>query len=189
MGFLPSVTYPCDVCNGSGYRAEIRGVVARGRTLTEVEAGTIDELAQGWHDVPAIARPCDAAKRLGLGYLVVRQPAMAMSGGEAQRLKLAAELAKKATQPTLYLLDEPTLGLHVRDVGRLADALDEVVNAGHSVMVVEHDPNLLARCDWIVELGPDAGPHGGLVIAEGTPEQVSAMETATAQYLRAVLRR
>ena len=189
MGFLPSVTYPCDVCNGSGYRAEVRGVVARGRTLTEVEAGTIDELAQGWHDVPAIARPCDAAQRLGLGYLVVRQPAMAMSGGEAQRLKLASELAKKTTQPTLYLLDEPTLGLHVRDVGRLADALDEVVNASHSVMVVEHDPNLLARCDWIVELGPGAGPHGGLVIAEGTPEQVSEMETATAQYLRAALGR
>jgi excinuclease ABC subunit A len=112
---------------------------------------------------------------------------MTLSGGEAQRLKLAAELAKRATKPTLYLLDEPTVGLHVRDVGVLVTALDEVVDAGHSVIVVEHDPNMLASCDWLVELGPGAGPAGGRVIAEGPPEDIVKGETPIAPYLRAVL--
>ena len=184
MGFLPAVSHPCDACDGTGYRAEVRSVVARGRTLPDVEARTIEQLVADWGDVPVVARAGDAACRLGIGYLVVGQPSSTLSGGEAQRLKLAGELAKRATKPTLYLLDEPTVGLHVRDVEVLVAALHEVVDAGHSVIAVEHDPNLLAYCDWLVELGPGAGPEGGRVIAEGTPETVAAMETPTAPYLR-----
>ena len=187
MGFLPSVNSECEVCDGTGYRAEERALTARGTTLAELEAMTIDELMPLWGDVPTIGRACDAAQRLGLGYLVVRQPAMTLSGGEAQRVKLAGELAKKTTKPTLYLLDEPTVGLHVRDVGVLVHALDEVVDAGNSVMLVEHDPNVLACCDWLVELGPGAGPDGGRVIAEGTPEQLASGETPIARYLKAVM--
>lgn len=187
MGFLPAVTHPCDVCEGTGYRAEVRAVSTRGRTLPEFEASSLEELAAIWADVSGICRPCASARRLGLGYLAARQPAWALSGGEAQRLKLAAELGRRASRLTLYILDEPTLGLHVRDVGVLLSALDEVVATGHSIIVVEHDPDLLARCDWLVELGPGAGPRGGRVVAEGTPEQVAAMDTATAPYLARAL--
>jgi excinuclease ABC subunit A len=188
MGFLPAVSSLCDVCDGTGYRAETRAIVERGRTLPEIEGRTIEDLAQEWGDVAAVGRATDVAMRLGLGYLVVRQEAWTLSGGEAQRLKLGHELAKKTAQPTLYLLDEPTLGLHVRDVGALAKALHEVVAAGNTVIVVEHDPNLLASCDWVVELGPGAGPDGGRVVAEGTPEAVARLDTPTSPYLRKVLR-
>jgi excinuclease ABC subunit A len=187
MGFLPPVTSACSACEGTGYRAEVREIATRGHTLSELEAGTINDLARDWSDIPAIERSCAAARRLGLGYLVVRQPAMTLSGGEAQRLKLAYELAKRTSKPTLYLLDEPTVGLHVRDVGALVAAIDEVVDAGHSVIVVEHDPNLLACCDWLVELGPGAGPAGGRIIGEGRPEDVAKGKTPIAAYLRAVL--
>ncbi len=188
MGFLPAVTTACDACDGTGYKAETREIKVRGTTLHDLEARTIDEIASDWSDIPAIARACDVARRLGLGYLVVRQPAMTLSGGEAQRTKLAYELAKKTTKPTLYLLDEPTVGLHVRDVGALTRALDTVVDAGHSVLVVEHDPNLLAACDWLVELGPGAGPDGGRVIFEGTPDDLAKAKTPTAPYIARVLR-
>jgi excinuclease ABC subunit A len=126
--------------------------------------------------------------RLGLGYLVVRQPGWSLSGGESQRLKLAKELAKKTTSPTLYLLDEPTVGLHATDVAVLARALNEVVSAGHSVLVVEHDPLLLSSCDHVIEIGPGAGPDGGRVIFQGTPEQLASQTTATAPYVAAALR-
>ena len=175
------------MCEGTGLRAEVAEIEARGRTLHATEALTIEELAGVWSDVPAIGRACDSARRLGIGYLVVRQAGWSLSGGEAQRLKLAAELAKKAVKPTLYLLDEPTVGLHSRDVAVLAAALHEVVDAGHSVLVVEHEPNLLAQCDWLIELGPGAGPHGGRVIAEGTPEVLAGGETPTAPFLHRVL--
>lgn len=187
MGFLPPVASPCDACEGTGYKAEVRDITLRGTTLSALEACTLDEIASAWSDIAAVARSCDAAQRLGLGYLVLRQPAQTLSGGEAQRVKLAYELAKKALKPTLYLLDEPTVGLHVRDVALLAHSLDAVVDAGHSVLVVEHDANLLASCDWLVELGPGAGPDGGRVIAEGTPEELARGTTPTAPYLKRVL--
>ena len=188
MGFLPPVTTICDACDGTGYRAEARDIRVRGSSLPELEGGTIDALAKEWADVPAISRPCDAAQRLGLGYLVVRQPSMTLSGGEAQRVKLAYELSKRALKPTLYLMDEPTVGLHVRDVAGLVAALDEVVTAGHSVIVIEHDPNLLACCDWLIEMGPGAGPKGGRIIAEGPPQKLAKGRTPTAEYLKKVMK-
>jgi excinuclease ABC subunit A len=187
MSFLPSVVQGCEACGGTGYRFEVASLMLRGRTLPDTERLSLQELAAEWGDVPAVGRACDAALRLGLGYLVVRQPGWSLSGGEAQRLKLARELARKATAPTLYLLDEPTVGLHAIDVARLTRALDEVVTAGHTVLVAEHDPQLLASCDWLIELGPGAGPDGGLVIFEGTPEELARTGTRTAPFVLAAL--
>jgi excinuclease ABC subunit A len=187
MSFLPSVVRACEACGGTGYGLEAASLVLRGRTLAEAERLTLQELSSEWGDIPAIRRACDAALRLGLGYLVVRQPGWSLSGGEAQRLKLAKELARKASVLTLYLLDEPTVGLHAIDVARLVQALQEVVASGHTVLVAEHDSHLLACCDWLIELGPGAGPDGGRVIFEGTPEELATVSTPTAPYVREAL--
>jgi len=187
MWFLPAVTHACDACGGTGYRREAASLVLRGHTLAEVEALTLDEVAGVFGDVAAVGRACDAAARVGLGYLVVRQPGWSLSGGEAQRLKLAKELGKRTTPRTLYLLDEPTVGLHVNDVGVLVAALDEVVASGSTVLVVEHHPDLLAACDWLVELGPGGGPDGGRVIFAGTPEDLAEAGTPTSPYVKEAL--
>ena len=134
-----------------------------------------------------IARAGAIALELGLGYLVVRQPGWSLSGGEAQRLKLAKELARPGKGSALFVLDEPTTGLQATDVGVLARSLDAIVDAGNSVLLVEHDPLLLATCDWLVELGPGAGPAGGEIVFEGTPESLAAAVTATAPFVREVL--
>lgn len=187
MWFLPSVTQTCDACDGTGYRREIATLTERGRSLAGIEGLTIADLVDDWGDVDAIRRVGDAALALGLGYLVVRQPGWSLSGGEAQRLKLAKELARRTKATALYILDEPTVGLQMTDVAVLAHALDAVVDAGNTVLVVEHDPVLLSTCDWLIELGPGAGPYGGQVIFEGTPEQLAEADTPTAPYLLEVL--
>ena len=187
MGFLPSLHRPCDACDGTGYRLEIRELVVRRTTLPGLTGLTLDEILAGWGDLERIARPLEVAVSLGLGYLRFGQPAHSLSGGEAQRLKLARELARPARKSTLFILDEPTLGLHATDVARLVDVLDRLVETGHSVLVVEHDPVLLACCDRLIELGPGGGPDGGRVVATGTPEALAAGATATAPYLAAVL--
>ena len=127
------------------------------------------------------------ARDIGLGYLVLRQPGYTLSGGETQRLKIAKELCRKASTETLYILDEPTVGQHLEDVKRLNDVLHRLVDAGHTVLVVEHHPHLLAACDWLIELGPGGGPDGGRVIATGTPEKLAKGNTPIAPYLREVL--
>jgi excinuclease ABC subunit A len=184
MGFLPSIDRPCDACDGTGYRLEIRELVVRGHSLPGLARRTLDDLHERWSDVERIARPLGVAASLGLGYLTLGQPSHSLSGGEAQRLKLVRELARPVRQPTLYVLDEPTVGLHVRDVGRLVQILDGLVERGHSVLVVEHDPVLLACCDRLIELGPGGGPDGGHVIAQGTPEKVASGDSPSAAYLR-----
>ena len=128
-----------------------------------------------------------AAREVGLGYLVLRQPGYALSGGEVQRLKIAKELCKRASEGTLYILDEPTVGQHLEDVARLNGVLNRLVDAGHSVFVIEHHPHVLAACDWLLELGPGGGPDGGRVIASGAPEALAAGQTPIAPYLREVL--
>ena len=188
MSFLPSVTQTCDACGGSGYRREVATLVERGRTLADIEALTIAELVDDWGDIDAVRRVGGAALALGLGYLIVRQPGWSLSGGEAQRLKLAKELARRTEAGTLYVLDEPTVGLQVNDVAVLAGALDTIVDAGNTVLVVEHDPVLLATCDWLIELGPGAGPAGGEIIFEGPPEELAKADTATAPYLLEALK-
>jgi excinuclease ABC subunit A len=149
-----------------------------------MELGQAREL---WADEPGVAQPLEAACNLGLEYLVLRQPGSSLSGGEAQRLKLALELARGRGDACLFILDEPTVGQHQDDVVRLADVLRRTVEAGHSVLVVEHHPLLLAACDWLVELGPGAGPEGGHVIAQGTPHLLAGLDTPTAPYLRLAL--
>ncbi|MGH3491116.1 MAG: hypothetical protein ACRDP8_24770, partial [Actinopolymorphaceae bacterium] len=183
MSFLPSVTQTCDACGGTGYRREVATLVERDRTLADIEALTIGELVEEWGDVASVRRVGDAALALGVGYLIVRQPGWSLSGGEAQRLKLAKQLARPGKGGALYVLDEPTVGLQVTDVAVLARALDTIVDAGNTVLVVEHDPVLLATCDWLIELGPGAGPDGGEIVFEGPPEKLAGADTATAPYV------
>jgi excinuclease ABC subunit A len=187
MAFLPDVHVPCETCRGSGYTAEAWEVRLNGLALPEVFGRTIDEVYRLFGDNPRLGRSLGAAREVGLGYLVLRQPGYALSGGEAQRLKIAAELRRKSVAGTLYILDEPSIGQHLEDVLRLAGVLHRLVDDGGSVLVVEHHTQLLAACDWLLELGPGGGPGGGRVIAAGTPEQVAAGDTPTAPYLRGVL--
>lgn len=190
LGFLPDVHTVCETCQGTGYWPEAWEIHLRGVALPELFSLTIDEVADLFGDQDGLARPLSTARDVGLGYLVLRQPGYALSGGEAQRLKIAKELCRRlSTRPTdtLYILDEPTLGQHMEDVTRLNGVLHRLVSAGHTVLVIEHHPHLLAACDWLVELGPGGGPDGGRVIATGTPEALAAGDTPTAPYLRAVL--
>lgn len=188
MGFLPDVHVTCDACQGTGYRPEAWSVRLQGIALPEVNDLTIDEVYEHFGpDDAALARRLAMARAVGLGYLVMRQPGYALSGGEAQRLKIASDLCRKTNSPTLYILDEPTLGQHMEDVARLASVLHQLVDEGHSVIVIEHHTHLLATCDWLIELGPGGGPAGGRIIAEGTPETLAEAMTPTAPFLREIL--
>jgi excinuclease ABC subunit A len=187
MAFLPDVQAPCEACHGTGFVPEAWDVRVRGLALPEVFGRTLDEVRALFADVPELERPLGLAGAVGLGYLVLRQPGLALSGGEAQRLRLARELARPARVETLYILDEPTVGQHPEDVARLVAVLRQLVATGHTVLVVEHHPLLLAACDWLVELGPGGGPDGGRVIAQGSPATVADAGTPTAPCLRAAL--
>jgi excinuclease ABC subunit A len=188
LAFLAAVEHPCDACDASGYRAEVRELAVAGLSLPRLETRTIDEVLRRWGEHGPVARPLRAAAELGLGYLTLGQQSRSLSGGELQRLKLARELARPASRPTLFILDEPTVGLHGRDVARLVGALDGLVERGNGVLVVDHDPVLLACCDHLLELGPGGGPDGGRPVASGTPEQLAGGDTPTAPFLREVLR-
>ncbi|MEV0284149.1 ATP-binding cassette domain-containing protein [Kribbella sp. NPDC050820] len=187
MSFLPSVPQTCDACGGSGYRHETANLLHRDRSLADIEGLTIAELVDEWGDLDTVRRVGGAAVALGLGYLAVRQPGWSLSGGEAQRLKLTKEFARPARAAALYVLDEPTVGLQATDVAVLVRALDTLIAAGNSVLVVEHDPAVLAACDWLIELGPGAGPDGGRIVFEGPPNALAEADTATAPHLAAVL--
>jgi excinuclease ABC subunit A len=187
MGFLPAVYTPCETCRGSGYRPEAWDIQLNGVNLPALSELTLDQVYELFAEEKSLAGTLNKARKVGLGYLILRQPAYTLSGGEAQRLKIAAELCRKGTADTLYILDEPTVGLHLEDVTRLGQVLDKLVDQGHTVVVVEHHPHLLAACDWLVELGPGGGPDGGRVIAAGTPENLASGDTPTAPYLREVL--
>jgi excinuclease ABC subunit A len=158
-----------------------------GLALPELFGLTIAQVAGLFGDDERLARPLAAAQQVGLGYLVLRQPGYTLSGGEAQRLKIAEELCHKTPADTLYILDEPTVGQHPEDVQRLVGVLHRLVDKGGSVLAVEHHPHLLAACDWLMELGPAGGPQGGRLVGQGTPEELAQMDTPTAPYLREVL--
>jgi excinuclease ABC subunit A len=189
MGFLPDLFVECETCQGTGYRPEAWEVRVRGLTLPEINALTLDQVRDLFLHEEKIARPLEIACQVGLGYLVWRQPAYTLSGGEAQRLRIVKELCRKTTTETLYILDEPTLGQHMEDVARLVQVLHRLVDAGHTVILIEHHPHVLAACDWLVELGPKGGPDGGTVVASGTPEEVAILNTPTAPCLRQALGR
>jgi excinuclease ABC subunit A len=190
LGFLPSVRTNCETCEGTGYGPQAWQVRLAGLTLPELSQLTILELYSLLEEHESInhsniRRPLEAATDVGLGYLVLRQPGHALSGGEAQRLKIARELCRKSKGETLYILDEPSLGQHMQDLQRLVNLLGRLVDDGHSVIVIEHEPHILATADWLVELGPGGGPSGGRVVFSGTPQKLAAGHTPMAPHLKA----
>src|SRR5690242_17157000 len=190
MQFLPDVYVPCEVCHGTRYSREVQEVKFRGHSISDVLEMTVDEALDVFENVPAIKTKLRTLHDVGLGYIRLGQPATQLSGGEAQRVKLSSELSRRDTGRTLYLLDEPTTGLHYADVERLLAVLHRLVDHGNTVVVIEHNLDVLKTADWIVDLGPEGGEKGGYVIAEGTPEQLAAnRDSATGQYLREPLAR
>ena len=184
MNFLPDVYVPCEVCHGARYNRETLEVHYKGRTIAEVLDMPIEEGAEFFAAIPAIARHLTTLVDVGLGYVRMGQPATTLSGGEAQRVKLAAELQRRATGRTMYVLDEPTTGLHFEDIRKLLGVLQKLVDAGNSVVVIEHNLDVIKSSDWIIDLGPEGGSRGGQVIVTGTPEQVAACpESYTGQFL------
>ncbi len=189
MHFLPDVYVQCDVCKGKRYNRETLEVTFRGKSIAEVLDMTVEEGAEFFKAVPAIREKLETLKRVGLGYIHIGQPATTLSGGEAQRVKLAKELSRRATGRTLYILDEPTTGLHFDDVRKLLDVLRELVDQGNTVIVIEHNLEVIKIADWIIDLGPEGGDKGGEIVAQGTPEDVARIKTSyTGQYLAPYLR-
>jgi excinuclease ABC subunit A len=187
MGFLPDIYDLCEVCNGTGYSMDAWKVKVNGISLPELNKLTIDEIHRLFKEEDSIEKKLKFVKDVGLGYLVMNQPAFTLSGGEVQRLKIAKELSKKSTKKSMYILDEPTVGQHMEDVSRLINVLQRLVKKGHTVVVIEHHPHLLAACDWLIELGPGAGDEGGRLIAAGTPVMIAEGITPTAPYIKEVL--
>jgi excinuclease ABC subunit A len=188
MHFLPDVYVPCEQCNGKRYNRETLEVRFKGKTIADVLEMPIEEALQFFAHIPKIRRRVEALNDVGLGYMRLGQPATTLSGGEAQRVKLAAELSKVATGQTLYILDEPTTGLHFADIQRLLEVLQRLVAAGNTVVVIEHNLDVIKVADQIIDLGPEGGEEGGRVIATGTPEKVAATpESYTGAYLAGVL--
>ncbi len=173
MHFMPDIQVPCEACEGTRYGAAALEIRDRGRNVAEILELTVREAAAIYRDAPDVAKRLAALDEIGLGYLRLGQPAPTLSGGESQRLKLAAHLGKRGAGPQVFLLDEPTTGLHLKDVAVLVDLLRRLVDAGHTVIVVEHHLDLIAAADWVIDLGPGAGERGGRIVAQGTPEEVS----------------
>ena len=190
MHFLPDVYVQCDVCKGKRYNRETLEVTFKGKSIADVLDMTVEEGAEFFRAVPAIRDKLVTLERVGLGYIHVGQPATTLSGGEAQRVKLAKELSRRATGRTLYILDEPTTGLHFEDVKKLLEVLHALVDQGNTVIVIEHNLEVIKTADWIVDLGPEGGSGGGRVVATGTPEHIVATKASyTGQYLRTYLDR
>ena len=187
MYFLPDVYVPCEVCKGARYNRETLEVKIRGKSIADVLAMTVAEGLEFFENIPNIARKLQLMVDVGLGYIGIGQSSPTLSGGEAQRVKLASELGKRSTGKTLYILDEPTTGLHFEDTSRLLDVLHRLVEGGNTLVVIEHNMDVIKTADWIIDLGPDGGNRGGSIVAEGTPEQVAASpDSATATFLRGV---
>ena len=188
MHFLPDVYVECDVCHGKRYNREALEIFYKGKTISDVLEMTIDEATEFFKNIPAIYRKLKTIQEVGLGYIKLGQPATTFSGGEAQRIKLATELARASTGKTMYILDEPTTGLHNADVKRLLSILNRLVDAGNSMVIIEHNLDVVKSADWLIDMGPEGGAGGGTVVATGTPEQVSKVEKSwTGRYLKNVL--
>jgi excinuclease ABC subunit A len=182
--FLPSVYAPCPTCHGTRYNAKTLEIMYRDKNIADVLAMTVDAAWEFFADEPHVHRALDVVRQVGLGYLRLGQPATELSGGEAQRIKLATELQRTHRGDALYILDEPTTGLHPSDVERLMLQLDGLVESGNTVIVVEHDMRVVAGSDWVLDIGPGAGEEGGRIVAAGTPAEVSASPASrTAPYL------
>jgi excinuclease ABC subunit A len=188
MNFLPDVYVPCEVCGGARYNRETLEVHFKGKSIAEVLDMPIEEAAEFFEAVPAIRRHLQTLVEVGLGYVRLGQPAPTLSGGEAQRVKLASELQKRQTGRTIYVLDEPTTGLHFEDINKLLGVLQRLVDGGNSVIVIEHNLDVIKTADWIIDMGPEGGSGGGTVVAQGTPETVAEVEAShTGRFLKEIL--
>ena len=189
MNFLPDVYVQCEVCKGARFNRETLQVKYKGFNISDVLEMTVEQAAETFSAIPQAADRLSTLVDVGLGYVKLGQPAPTLSGGEAQRVKLATELSKRATGKTLYLIDEPTTGLSFYDVHKLMDVIQRLVDKGNSVIVIEHNLDVIRCSDWIIDLGPDGGDKGGEIIAEGIPEDVAKHPTShTAKYLKKVLK-
>jgi excinuclease ABC subunit A len=190
MHFLADVYVECEVCQGRRYNRETLEITYKGKNIADVLDMTVDDAARFFRNVPTLSPKLETMQDVGLGYLRLGQSATTLSGGEAQRLKLASELAKRPTGRTIYLLDEPTTGLHFADIHKLLEVLMKLRNARNTLVVIEHNLEVIKCADWILDLGPDGGSGGGRIIAEGTPEQVARNSAShTGRYLEKILHR
>ena len=188
MHFLADVYVPCEVCGGKRYNRETLDVKYKGKNIYDVLDMTVDEACEFFENVPSILRKITTLKEVGLGYIKLGQPSTTLSGGEAQRIKLATELSRRSTGKTIYVLDEPTTGLHFADVHRLVDILQRLCEGGNTVVVIEHNLDVIKTADYIIDIGPEGGENGGTVIARGTPEEIIKVEQSyTGKYLKKYL--
>jgi excinuclease ABC subunit A len=189
MHFLPTVYVPCDVCKGKRFMKETLEVRYKGKNIYEVLTMTVEEALKFFEDIPAIYDRLKTLNEVGLGYLELGQSATTLSGGEAQRVKISSELYRPHLQKTIYLLDEPTIGLHYEDVKKLIEILQKLVSHGNTVVVIEHNMDIIKSCDYVLDIGPEGGEHGGNLIAHGTPEEVANNEKSyTGKYLKKALK-
>jgi excinuclease ABC subunit A len=190
MHFLPDVYVQCETCGGRRYNRETLEIRYRGLSIADALDLTVEEAGSAFESIPRIAQRLQALRQVGLGYLELGQPATTLSGGEAQRVKLATELSRKATGRTLYVLDEPTTGLHFSDIEMLTAALFALCDAGNSIVIIEHNLELVACADWVIDMGPEGGERGGQVVVAGTPEVIAANpDSHTGHHLKPVLER
>ena len=190
MQFLPDVYVPCEICNGKRYNRETLQIKYKGKNISDALNMTVEEGLEFFSNIPAIRNKLATLQAVGLSYVTLGQPATTLSGGEAQRIKLAKELSRRATGKTLYILDEPTTGLHFADIERLLAVLSRLVDTGNTVLVIEHNLDVIKYADWVIDVGPEGGHKGGDIVAAGTPEQVAAHEGShTGAWLKGVLDR
>ncbi len=190
MHFLPDVYIPCEECGGKRYNKETLEVKYRGKTIADVLEMTVDEALEFFDPFPQIKNKLETMKNVGLGYLKLGQSSTTLSGGEAQRVKLASELHKRITNRTIYMLDEPTTGLHTDDVKRLLQVINYIVDQGATVVIIEHNLDVIKCADYIIDLGPEGGDEGGYLVFAGTPEEIASCESSyTGKYLRKVLKK
>ncbi len=188
MQFLPDVYVPCEVCHGKRYNREALEILYKGKNISDVLDMTVEEALEFFENIPRIKSKLETLRDVGLGYVHLGQPATTLSGGEAQRVKLSKELSRRSTGRTLYILDEPTVGLHVADVEKLLEVLNRLADAGNTVVVIEHNLDVIKTADWLIDLGPEGGDKGGRIIAEGTPEEVARIKSSyTGQFLKQIL--
>jgi len=182
MQFLPDIYVPCEECKGLRYSRETLEILFLGKSIADILNMTVEEALQFFQNIPRIRNKMETLMAVGLSYVRLGQPATTLSGGEAQRIKLSKELSRRDTGNTFYILDEPTTGLHFEDVRKLLNVLQELVNRGNTVLVIEHNLDVIKCCDWIIDMGPEGGDKGGFVVAEGEPEHIATIEKSHTGY-------